>query len=424
MMRSANYPLLGVKLLTLLFLLVVFVPRAGAKSQISISNMDGRVGTEADAASGKRNLLQPAVPLLTVAPDSRAGGLGDAGVATSPDANSQHWNLAKYAMIPKKWGISISYIPWLRELTNDINLAYLVGYYKIDDLQAVSGSLRYFSLGQMVFTNEQGETLKSHHPNEFAIDVAYSRIFTEGLSGGVAFRFIRSDLTGGFSQPNSTGTVKAGTAYAADLAIYYQHPFSVKGIPSEYAIGFTLTNIGSKLSYNDEDKHFIPMNMRLGARWTSHIDQYNDLSADLELSKLLIPTPPRRDANGDIIKGKNPDVSVVMGMIQSFYDAPDGFAEEMREITWSTALEYVYAKQFAVRTGFFYEHDTKGGRKFFSIGAGITYNVFTLDAAYLIPTAGFNSPMANTMRFSLMVNFDKRKKKSKVERLKEKKEKE
>ncbi len=422
MIRIARSPL-GVKTTMLMLLcLVALAPRAGAKSQIKISNLDGRVDGSA-GASGGRNLLHPAVPLLTVAPDSRAASLGDAGVATSPDVNSQHWNPAKYAIIPKKWGISISYIPWLRELTNDINLAYLVGYYKIDDLQSVSASLRYFSLGQMVFTNEQGQTLKTHRPNEFAIDAAYSRLFTEGLSGAVAFRFIRSDLTGGFSQPNSTGTATAGLAYAADLAVYYQRPFAAGNLPSDFALGLTLTNLGSKLSYNDEDKHFIPMTLRLGGRWTGHIDDYNDLSLGLELSKLLVPTPPQRDGSGNIVRGKNPDVPVVTGLVQSFYDAPGGLAEELHEITWSTGLEYTYAKQFSVRSGFFYEHDTKGGRKFFTLGAGITYNVFTLDAAYLIPTAGFNSPMANTMRFSLMVNFDKRQK-SKMERLKERKEEE
>lgn len=372
-------------------------------SHISIKEIDGR--RDQDASSSTRNLLHPAVPLLSIAPDSRSAGMGDAGVASSPDANSQHWNLAKYAAIDKKWGVSLSYIPWLRKLTNDINLAYLAGYYRIDHMQAVSASLRYFSMGQMVFTDDQGQRLTTHNPNEFALDLGYSLKFFEGLTGGIAFRFIRSDLTGNFAQANAVGSAKAGTSYAADIALYYQKPLQIRGHKSEYAFGFTITNIGSKLSYNDVYKNFIPITMRLGGRWTSHIDAYNELSALVDASKLLIPTPPRYGSDSKIIKGMNPDVPVVSGMIQSFYDAPGGAAEEFHEVYWSAGLEYTYAKQFALRTGFFYEDQSKGGRQYFTLGAGVSYNVFTLDAAYLIPTAGFNSPMANTMRFSLMVNF-------------------
>ena len=374
-----------------------------AAAQLNIKELDGR---KSESGGVKRNILHPAVPLLSIAPDSRSSAMGDAGVASSPDVFSQHWNSAKYAMIPKKWGAAVSYIPWLRKLTNEINLAYLVGYYRIDKMQSLSTSLRYFSMGQMTFTDEQGNKLSSHNPNEFAFDVAYSRLFLQNFSGAVAFRIIRSDLTGGFSQQNAVGTNKAGMSYAADIALYYQNNLK---LGAQYGLGLTITNIGSKLSYNDVYNNFIPITLRLGGRFSGDLDNYNRLSAELDASKLLIPTPPRYDKDGNIVKGMNPDVAVISGMLQSFYDAPGGATEEFQEVYWGGGLEYSYANLLALRTGYFYEHENKGGRQYFTLGVGVTYNVIGLDASYIIPSAGFNSPLANTLRFSLMVNFDQQK---------------
>lgn len=377
-----------------------------AAAQLNIKELDGR---KSESGGVKRNILHPAVPLLSIAPDSRSSAMGDAGVASLPDVFSQHWNSAKYAMIPKKWGAAVSYIPWLRKLTNEINLAYLVGYYRIDKMQSLSTSLRYFSMGQMTFTDEQGNKLSSHNPNEFAFDVAYSRLFLQNFSGAVAFRIIRSDLTGGFSQQNAVGTNKAGMSYAADIALYYQNNLKLGALPAQYGLGLTITNIGSKLSYNDVYNNFIPITLRLGGRFSGDLDNYNRLSAELDASKLLIPTPPHYDKDGNIVKGMNPDVAVISGMLQSFYDAPGGATEEFQEVYWGGGLEYSYANLLALRTGYFYEHENKGGRQYFTLGVGVTYNVIGLDASYIIPSAGFNSPLANTLRFSLMVNFDQQK---------------
>lgn len=377
---------------------------------ISIKEIDGRADR-----TPRRNLIHVAVPLLTIAPDSRAAGMGDLGVATQPDVNSQHWNLAKYALLPTRWGVSLSYVPWLAHLKANINLMYLAGYYRIDDWQAVSASIRYFALGTMQFTDYEGRIMQTHNPNEFAIDLGYSRRFIDDFTGGVAFRFIRSDLTGGYAQNNSIGSAKAGMSYAADVALYYQRPFEIRKIPMEMAFGLAFTNMGSKISYNDVYKSFIPITLRVGGRCSMMLDQYNLLSLNLEASKLMVPTPPQRNIQGDIIRGKDPDVGVVTGMFQSFYDAPGGFSEEWHEVYWGLGLEYSYARQFALRGGYFFEHQSKGGRQYVTLGLGVSYNVFTLDASYLIPTAGFNSPLAHTVRFSLMVNFKKPEKKSSSE---------
>ncbi len=377
-----------------------------ATAQLNLNELDGR---RSESGGVKRNLLRPAVPLLSIAPDSRSSAMGDVGVASSPDVFSQHWNSAKYAMLPKKWGAAVSYIPWLRKLTNEINLAYLVGYYRIDKMQSLSASLRYFSMGQMTFIDEQGNKLSSHNPNEFALDIAYSRLFLQNFSGAVAFRVIRSDLTGGFSQQNAVGTNKAGMSYAADVALYYQNNLKLGALPAQYGLGFTLTNIGSKLSYNDVYNNFIPITLRLGGRFSADVDSYNRLSAELNASKLLIPTPPIYDKDHKIVKGMNPDVAVISGMLQSFYDAPGGAEEEFQEIYWGFGVEYSYANLLALRTGYYFEHENKGGRQYLTLGVGVTYNVIGLDASYIIPSAGFNSPLANTLRFSLMVNFDQQK---------------
>jgi hypothetical protein len=375
------------------------------------------------------NAVQVTVPFLTIAPDSRAGALGDAGVATSPDISSQHWNPAKYAFIESEGGVAVSYTPWLRKLIGDINLAYLVGFKRFGDRQVVSGSLRYFSLGNIVFTNVYGQSQGQFNPNEFAIDAGYSRLLTDNLSGAIAFRFIRSDLTGGTYVGGAQSN--PGMAFAGDIAFYYQKDLFLSDYDSRMAFGVNISNMGNKISYTEnQEKAFIPINLRLGGAFTTWFDEYNSLTLTLDLNKLLVPTPPIYavdslgkpiyDDNGDQIieHGKNPDVSVPLGMIRSFWDAPgvafdDGSyrvgLEELHEITYSVGLEYWYRQQFAIRGGYFNEHETKGNRKFFTAGIGIKLNVFGLDFSYLIPVKQ-NNPLANTLRFTLSFEFDKIKK--------------
>ena len=357
--------------------------------------------------TGGLNALRVAVPFLTIAPDSRAAGMGDAGAATTPDANSQHWNPAKLAFMDKEWGVSFSYTPWLRNLVNDINLTYLTGYQKVDKNQTISGSLLYFSMGEITFTDNIGTLTKKHNPNEFAVDFAYSRKFADLISGGIAFRYIRSDLTGGYSQQGSAAS-KAGSTFAGDISMYYQQPLVVDGKNAQAALGINISNIGAKISYNDNaTKDFIPINLRLGGRFSIDYDQYNTLSFVLDANKLLVPTPPIYNSNNEIIKGKDPNVPIAQGMLQSFYDAPGGMKEEAREISYALGFEYWYAKQFALRAGYFGEDKTKGNRKYFTLGAGLKYNIFNLDFAYLIPQSGQNNPMANTIRFTLSFDFVK-----------------
>lgn len=362
------------------------------------------------------NALRVALPFLSIAPDTRAGGLGDIGGASEPDANSQHWNVAKYPFIKdKQYGVSLTYTPWLKNLDNSIGLYYLAGYYRFDDLQAISASMRYFTMGEIIFTNAQGQAMKQFTPHEFALDVGYSRRFSDYISGGLAFRYIRSDLTGGYTNDQSSNS--AGQTYAADMGMYFQRPISLGSIPqTEYALGVSITNLGAKLSYSDDRrKEFIPTNLRIGNRLSLNLDEYNSVALNIDLNKLLVPTPGIYNNRGDtLLAGYNDDVSAPMGVIQSFYDAPGGFKEELKEIMLSMGAEYWYSKQFAVRAGYHYQHSDKGPNKYFTVGAGLRYNVFVIDFSYLIPTIGNNSPLANTVRFSLGLDFESAKtKKSK-----------
>jgi hypothetical protein len=355
------------------------------------------------------NTITTAVPFLMIAPDSRAGAMGDAGVASTPDANSQHWNPAKYAFIEDKIGVSMSYSPWLRALVNDIDLSYLSGYYRLDKMQTISMSLRYFSLGQIQFTSRTGEPMGSAKPNEFAIDAAYSRLFSDNWSGSVALRYINSNLTEG--QFVGSMETQVGQSVAADIAVYHQREVSLGERDALFAFGANISNIGAKISYSETlERDFIPINMRIGAALTTELDEYNKISVMADFNKLLVPTPPiygfdSTTAEYYIAKGKDPERSVVGGMLGSFSDAPGGFEEEIREITSSIGLEYWYDDQFAIRGGYFYEHETKGNRKYFTLGVGFKYNVFGLDFSYLIPVEQRN-PMENTLRFSLLFDFD------------------
>ncbi|MDP4292063.1 MAG: type IX secretion system outer membrane channel protein PorV [Bacteroidota bacterium] len=351
------------------------------------------------------NTVTTAVPFLMIAPDARGGAMGDAGVSSTPDAFSQHWNPAKYAFIDTDMGFSLSYSPWMRKLVSDINLAYVTGYKKLDEMQAISASLLYFSLGDITFTDISGQTIGNYRPNEFALDFAYSRKLSENLSGAISARFIHSNLTQG--QDVGSTTTKPGNSVATDVSVYYQKKTTVFNTDALFAWGVNISNIGSKISYTDDNTHkdFIPTNLRIGPSLMFNLDEYNSLTFMADFNKLLVPTPPKLDSIGNIIAGKNPDVSVPQGMIQSFYDAPGGFKEELHEITLSLGAEYWYNKQFALRAGYFYEHPTKGNRKYFTMGAGLKYSKFRLDLSYLVPTEQHN-PLENTLRFSMILDFD------------------
>lgn len=380
------------KKITLLFTAIlwvgILVPRTNAQSRTSTTGA---------------NTITTGVPFLTIAPDSRAGAMGDAGVATSPDVNSQHWNPAKYAFAESEMGIALSYTPWLRNLVSDINLAYLVGYKRLDDQQTMSASLRYFSLGDISFMSEYGDPTGQQSPNEFAVDMGYTRLLSDNFSGAVAIRYIRSDLTGG-QMVNNTET-HAGNTFAADVAFYYQNQIRLNRKNSTIAAGIDISNIGGKISYTDgETKDFIPANLKLGVSYQTEMDKYNTITFAFDANKLLVPTP-NPNKSGDIITGLGADKSVVAGIFSSFSDAPGGMSEEFKEINFSVGTEYWYNKQFALRAGYYYEDATKGNRKFFTAGAGLKMNVFALDFSYLLPVAQ-NNPLANTLRFTLSFDFD------------------
>jgi hypothetical protein len=350
------------------------------------------------------NAIQTVVPFLTIAPDSRSGAMGDVGVATTPDVYSQHWNPAKFAFIDGKAGVGISYSPWLRNLVPDINIAYLTGYYRIDKKQVASASLLYSSLGDVPFTDEFGNLERNFKPNELAFDVGYSRIFADHFSGGIVFRFIYSNLTGGtYSGGDAT---KAGTSFAADISGYYNNKISLFSKDGDVAFGVNFSNIGSKMSYSDDQKSdFIPMNLRIGGSSSLNLDNFNKIALAIDLNKLLVPTPPIYNNDMEIIDGKDPNVSVPVAIFQSFYDAPGGFKEEIHEITSSIGLEYWYNNQFAIRTGYFHENASKGNRKYFTAGAGFRLKGFEIDFSYLMPTVS-NHPLARTLRFSLAFDIN------------------
>ena len=361
-----------------------------------------------DVLGGNLNTITTAVPFLLISPDSRSGAMGDVGVATSPDATSMHWNPAKMSHTEDNIGISVSIVPWLRELVPDINLQYIGGYYKLNNNEAIGYELRYFSLGDITFTDNTGNVIGQYKPNEFAIGSGYSRKLSRNFSIAISGRYIYSNLTGGQSA-GGTETV-AGKSIAADVAAFYTKDIRIAKQDSDLSIGMNISNIGNKISYTETVvRDFIPINLRLGTDLTTNFDQYNKMSFALDFNKLLVPTPPLYNEDGDIIAGKDPEVSVVSGIFQSFGDAPDGFREEMREINISAGVEYWYDNQFALRAGYFHEHDTKGGRQYLTFGSGVKYNVFALDFSYLVSTSniGGTNPLANTMRFTLIFDLGK-----------------
>jgi hypothetical protein len=349
------------------------------------------------------NPITVAVPFVSFAPDSRASALGDAGVATSPDAYSIHWNAAKLAFIENDMGFSFSYSPWLGNIVDDMSLNYLTFYKRLNQQEAIGFSMRYFDMGELFLTSELGAPEGTENPRELAIDGAYSRKLTENFSVGVAGRFIWSNLTG---QLNNAPGARAGTSIAVDMGVYYKKPFMFRGKNAELAAGLNISNIGQKLSYSTEDNEdFIPGNLRVGTAMTTNLDAFNSITLIFDVNKLLVPTPPRLDDNGNIIAGKDPDRSLLSGTFGSFGDAPGGFKEEMQELTYSMGMEYWYRDVFAARAGYFNENANKGNRKYFTAGVGFRYQVFGVDFSYLIPQVQ-NHPLGDTLRISLVFSLD------------------
>lgn len=346
------------------------------------------------SGENRYNPITTAVPFLTITPDSRHGAMGDAGVATSADANSQYWNPSKFAFVDEQFGFALSFTPWLRQLFNDMNLAYLSGYMKLKGDQTIGASLRYFSIGEIQLTDQNGTNLANVKPNEFAVDFSYSRKLSDVLSGGVALRYIRSDLSGGIG----SDVYVPGNAWASDVSFFYNKDISTNDNRKIIAAGINISNIGSKISYdNGSNKEFLPANMKLGATYTTELSPFNAFSFSLDFNKLLVPTPK-------VETGNNAGTGVVSAIFSSFGDAPGGFKEELQEINYSAGIEYWYNRKFAVRGGYFNENINKGNRKFFSTGLGVKMNICSIDFAYLIPV-NQNNPLANTIRFTLLFDL-------------------
>ncbi len=368
-------------------------------------------GVHAQDKTSMFNPVNTSVTSQTIAPDARAGGMGDVGAATDPDVASQYWNPAKYPFCISRAGVSLNYTPWLRQLVNDMDLAYLVGYYRIGDYSAISGSLRYFSLGE-VYTSTDDDAM-TINPYEMSLDVAYSLMLSEKLSLAAGVRWIYSDLTYDYTDDTSPGS-----AFAADIALYYQNYINIGSRECQLGLGLNISNIGSKINFGgDDNSEFIPTNMRLGASLMIPIDEYNRFTIAADANKLLVPTYPTEDQYNeaedkddyndytDYVQKKYYDVSAISGIFKSFSDAPGGFSEELKEIQWSVGAEYVYNDKFALRAGYHHESEDKGNRKYFTVGAGFKMSAFSLDAGYVIATAKSN-PLDQTLRFTLSFDID------------------
>lgn len=345
------------------------------------------------------------VNFLQVAPDSRSSAMGDAGVALSADANSNFWNPSKLAFIDNDFGVAMSYSPWLRNLVPDVSLSYLSFAHKLDDRNVFGASIRYFNMGTIQLTDNVQNSQGTFRPNEYSIDASLARKFGDNFSLGVTARFIHSDLSSvSFATGEGQG-VKPANAFAADVSFFYKKPMEQFGTDGILAIGANISNIGTKIKYSDSSpSYFLPTNLKLGAADTWNIDDYNQLTLTVDFNKLLVPTPPLRDANGNIIAGRDPEVSVPSGIFGSFTDAPGGFKEEMREVSISSGLEYWYNQQFALRGGYFYENAQKGGRQYATLGLGLKYDIYRFDFSYLAASQR-SSPLANTLRITLGISF-------------------
>ena len=385
-------------LLLITFIVISFTGRAYSQSSTSIGQ--------------ELNAITTGVPFLTIAPDARSGAMGDVGVASSPDANSIHWNAAKYAFIEEDISLNLSYIPWLRNLVKDINFQNISGSYRLNKNQTIAASLMYFSLGNITFTNISGQKIMDFKPNEFSFDLAYALKLSQNFSGGITFRYIHSNLTGRVPTADSGTPTKPGNAVAGDLSFFYTKEMQLENKTGRLNLGVNISNLGSKISYSNDSYYddFLPANLRIGAAYKLQLDEYNSITALFDINKLLVPTPPfygpDTTSTGELVEhGLPDDVSTPVGIFQSFYDAPGGFKEEMHELMYSVGLEYWYINQFAIRAGYFDEHGTKGNRKFFTMGIGVKLNVLSFDFAYVVPTAGRQNPLANTLRFTLGLNI-------------------
>lgn len=370
-------------------------------------------GTVNAQTAGRINVVTSAVPFLRISPDSRSGGMGDVGIATSADANSGYWNLAKTPFNTNAGGVSVTYIPWLKDLgLNDVYLASMAGYYKLDENQAISASLRYFNLGKIQFTDALGNDLQLFNPREFSFDLGYSRKLSQKLALGISLRYINSNLAG--SNTFGGQTYKAASAVAGDLSLYHT---SGKEDGSGLSYGVTLTNLGSKISYTSDanQKDYIPANLGIGLAYTKVFDETNKLTFALDLNKLMVPTPPSLStttggtgtAADSLALIKYRTQGPVSSWFKSFGDAPGGFSEEIKEVQASIGAEYWYNNQFAFRAGYFYENPLKGNRKYFTLGAGLKYNMFGMNFAYLLPSGNgiTRNPLSNTLRFSILFDF-------------------
>ncbi|PJJ83762.1 type IX secretion system outer membrane channel protein PorV [Mucilaginibacter auburnensis] len=380
----------------LAILFVLAVAPSGVKAQ---TNTDG---------SGY-GAIPTAVPFLNISPDSRSGAMGDAGVAISSDVNANFWNPSKLAFIDNDFGVSASYSPWLRGLVPDVSLSYLSFGHKLDDRNVIGASVRYFNLGDIQLVDQNQLNQGVYRPNEYSIDASLARKFGNNLSLGLTMRFIHSDLSNASFATGTTQGIKPANAFAADISMFYKKPMEQFGTDGIFAFGANISNIGTKVKYSEGGpSYFLPTNLKLGAADTWNIDDYNQITLTVDFNKLLVPTPPLRDANGNIISGRNPDVSVPSGIFGSFTDAPGGFKEEIREVSIASGLEYWYNQQFALRGGYFYENPSKGGRQYATLGLGLKYDIYRFDFSYLAASQK-NSPLANTLRVSIGVSFGNKK---------------
>lgn len=360
--------------------------------------------------SNNQNFISTGMPILLIAPDAVSSGMGDVGVASTPDAYSAHWNNAKFAFIEGTMGISTTFTPWLRNLkVGDMNLLYLGGYYRINPRSTAAASLTYFSLGDIDMRDVEGMKIMDLHPNEYAFDITYALMLTDNISLGATGRFVRSDLTNGQTINDGSGNSEthAANSLAADIGLYYQHPVSKK---EQIALGAFISNLGAKLRYSDDNNNqeFLPANLRIGGRYTNQLDDYNKISVLLDINKLLVPTPQFRNYSVDSLQTLTDynNIGVIAGALQSFGDAPGGLSEEFQELQLSAGAEYWYAETFAVRAGYFFEHQNKGGRQYATVGFGLRYNIFSFDFSYLIPTAKLSThPLAHTIRIALSVDL-------------------
>lgn len=355
-------------------------------------------------AQDEPNPITTAAPFLLIAPDARAGGLADMGAATSPDANSQHYNMAKNAFAESQWQIGLNYTPWLRNLTNDVSLTSAFVTNRINERSAWGAGITYFSLGSIDLTDDIGVSLGSENPNEFAFDGSYSLKLSENFSMGVGLRYIHSDLT--LRIENSD--IQTINTFSVDLSGYYQSDEANYGnFNGRWRGGFNISNMGPKVELVvGGTESFIPTNLKLGGGFDFILDNVNTITANVEFNKLLVPTPPIIDnETGEILEGKDNDVGFLQGMFQSFYDAPGGLSEELQEVTWALGAEYMYDRTFAVRAGYFHESQYKGDRQFFTLGAGFKFRSSTLDVSYLINASDVTNPLESTLRFSLSINL-------------------